>query len=81
MFMVYLMMQIHPLYLGNVLYCKNEYINLLLITNDETGHYIYIKKLENLLHTITCSYYKDCQYCPYCKKNLPADIVFEEHLE
>ena len=72
--------QVHPLYLGNVSYCKNEYINLLLITDDETGHYIYIKKLENLLNTVTCSYYKECRYCPYCKKNLPADIVFEEHL-
>ena len=72
--------QVHPLYLGNVSYCKNDYINLLLITDKDTGHYIYIKKLEHLLHSITHSQYKGCRYCPYCKKNLTVDTVFEEHL-
>ncbi len=44
---------------GNVLNCKSGMINLLLILNKEgEGHYIYVKKLERMLHTTTCSKYE-----------------------
>ena len=50
---------------GNVLHCQNGMVNLLLIENEEgQAHYIYIKKLERMLHTGTTTYYKDRKFCP-----------------
>ena len=53
----------------------------MLIKDDEdNGHYIYIKKLESLLHTVSCSYYKDRRHCPICKKAIGRDEIFEDHM-
>ena len=63
--------EINPIRLGVKQYIKNDYINLLLIKDEDgNGHYLYIKKLENLLHTVTTGHYKDKRYCPYCRKKL-----------
>ena len=57
-------------------------INLLLIYDEEhtKSHYIYIKKLGNLLNICKTSFYKDKNFCPYCNKVVKNDIPFEEHL-
>ena len=54
----------------------------MLLINDEAdnGHYVYIKKLENLLYTVTCSHYKDRHHCPICKKVIGKDEIFEDHM-
>jgi hypothetical protein len=75
--------EINPVRLGAWAYCRNEIINLLLIKSedeDDQGHYVYIKKLENLLKTCKNSKYSDRKYCPYCRKTIPAEEVFEDHL-
>jgi hypothetical protein len=72
---------INPLRLGTIAYIKNDNINLLLIKDEkDNGHYIYIKKLEHLLHTVKTAYYKDRKYCPYCRKTIPANEIFEDHV-
>jgi hypothetical protein len=57
-------------------------VNLLLVENEAgEAHYIYIKKLERLLHTCTTGYYKDRKFCPFCSKTVSCcDETFEEHL-
>ncbi len=67
---------------GNVMYCKTGMVNLLLIENEEgEAHYIYIKKLEHLLNTVTQSFYKDKKFCPFCAKAVCCKTeTFEEHL-
>ena len=72
---------IDPERLGTIPCVKNDNINLLLIKDDEgNGHFIYIKKLETLLHTYTATNYKDRRYCPYCKGVVPKGEVYEDHL-
>ena len=72
--------EVHPLRLGSIPYIKNDTINLLLLHDGEKGHYVYIKKLEHLLHCITKGDYKDRKYCPYCKKTVPVEENFEDHI-
>ena len=57
---------------GNVLHCRGGMVNLLLVENEEEGeaHYIYIKKLERMLHTGTTGFYKDRKFCPFCSKTI-----------
>ncbi len=64
------------------MYCKTGMVNLLLIENEEgEAHYIYIKKLEHLLHTNTSGFYKDRKFCPFCAKPVCCKSeTFEEHL-
>ena len=38
---------------GNVQHCRNGIVNLLFVEEGETGHYVYIKKLEHLMRTST----------------------------
>ena len=58
--------EINPIRLGTKQYIKNDYINLLLIKDEnDNGHYVYIKKLEHLLHTVKTGFYKDRRYCPF----------------
>ena len=40
---------------GNPDYVLNDVISLLRIEDGDNGHYIYIKHLERLFHTYTCS--------------------------
>ncbi len=71
----------NPNRLGHVPYIKNGNINLLLIKDEhDNGRYLYIKKLENLLHTTTTANYKNRSYCPICRKVIVVDEVFEEHM-
>ena len=73
--------EINPIRLGTIGYVGNDNINLLLIKDeDDNGHYVYIKKLEHLIHTCKTGYYKDRMYCPYCRKTIPATEIYEEHL-
>ena len=61
---------------GNVMYCRNGLVNLLLVENEQgEAHYIYIKQLEHLLHTNTRGFYKDRKFCPFCSK--PVDCKHE----
>ena len=74
-------LNINPERLGTLTYVKNDNINLLLIRDEnDNGHYVYIKKIESLLHTCTTGYYKNRKYCPYCRKTIPADEIYEDHL-
>jgi hypothetical protein len=73
--------EINPIRLGAIPYIKNDNINLLLIKDEhDNGHYLYIKRLESLLHTATTSKYKDRNYCPYCRGLIPAGEIYEEHV-
>ncbi len=67
---------------GNVLHCREGMVNPLLVENEEgPAHYIYIKKLERMLHTGTSTYYKDRKFCPFCSKTASCfNETFEEHL-
>ena len=67
---------------GNVLNCRSGMINLLLSTNDDgEGHYIYVKKIERMLHSPTCTFYKYRKVCPFCNKTVKCcDQTFKEHL-
>ncbi len=73
---------IYMLRAGNGLNCRSGMIHLLLITNDDVeGHYIYIKKLDRMLHTTTTTYYKYRKCCPFCNTTVKCcDQTFEEHL-
>ncbi len=60
-------------------YVKNGIINLLLIKDEHNnGRYLYIKKLENFLHTTKAANYKNRSYCPLCRNVIGADEIFEE---
>ena len=73
--------EINPKRLGHIPYIKNGNINLLLIKDEhDNGHYLYIKKLENLLHTTTAANYKNRSYCPICRKVIGVDEIFEDHM-
>ena len=73
--------EINPCRLGHIPYIKNGNINLLLIKDEhDNGHYLYIKKLENLLHTTTAANYKNRSYCPICRKVIGVDEIFEDHM-
>ena len=73
--------EIDPCRLGTIQYVKNDNINLLLIKDEDVnGHFIYIKKLENLMHSVKNSQYKDRDFCPHCKKVIGVGEVYEEHL-
>ena len=73
--------EINPKRLGHIPYIKNGNINLLLIKDEhDNGHYLYIKKLESLLHTNTASNYKNRSYCPICRKVIGVDEIFEDHM-
>ena len=73
--------EINPIRLGHIPYIRNGNINLLLIKDEaDNGHYLYIKKLENLLHTVTNSHYKDRHHCPICKKVIGKDETYEDHM-
>ena len=67
---------------GNVLHCRAGMVNLLLVENEEgQAHYIYIKKLERMLHTCTTGYYKDRKFCPFCSKTVSCcEETLEEHM-
>ena len=67
--------EINPVRLGHIPYVAHDNINLLLIQDEqENGHYVYIKKLESLLHTVNSSDYKDRSIC---KKVTGKDVIFE----
>ena len=53
--------------------------NLLLITDDNTGHYIYIKNISRLLNLTKNSDHNDRRYCPYCQKCI-LDKKFDSHI-
>jgi hypothetical protein len=73
--------EINPNRSGHIPYIKNGNINLLLIKDEhDNGHYLYIKKLESLLHTTTAANYKNRSYCPICRKVIGADEIFEDHM-
>ena len=86
--------EITPIRLGTIPYVKNDNINLLLVKDErpkgapaagaavenENGHYLYIKKIESLLHTDRNEHYKDRAYCPYLRTVIKKDEIFEEHL-
>ena len=73
--------EINQIRLGHTPYINNGNINLLLIKDEvDNGYYIYIKKLENLLHTVTNSHYKDRHHCPICQKVIGKDEIFEDHM-
>ena len=73
--------EINPIRLGSIPYVKNDNINLLLIKDEQgNGHYLYIKKIERLLHTVLNSKYKDRDYCPYCRSVIATGEIYEEHL-
>jgi hypothetical protein len=73
--------QINPIRLGHIPYIKNDNINLLLIKDEnDKGHYLYIKKIESLLHTYTNNHYKDRAFCPECGKTIGKDEIFEKHM-
>ncbi len=67
---------------GNAIHCRGGMVNLLLVENEKgEAHYIYIKKLEHMLHTCTTKYYKDRKFCPFCSKTVDCkNETFEEHL-
>jgi hypothetical protein len=44
-------------------------------------NYVYIKKLEHLLHAVKTGFYKDRRYCPFCRKTIGKNEIFEEHIE
>ena len=72
--------EIDRLRLGTVQYVKNDNTNLLFIKDEHgNGHYIYIKKLESLMHTVNDSKYKDRHFCPWCNKVMQKDEMYEEH--
>ena len=70
----------NPLRLGNIQFVKNDNINLLLLTQGEKSHYIYIKKLESLLATAAHKNFKNRRYCPYCRTCILEDEIYEDHL-
>ena len=73
--------EINPNRLGHIPYIKNDNINLLLIKDEhDNGHYLYIKKLEALLHTTSAANYKNRSYCPICRKVIGVEDIFEEHM-
>ena len=73
--------EINPLRLGTIPYVKNDNINLLLIKDeDDSGQYLYVRKIESLIHTAKAAYYKDRSYCPYCRNVIAKDEIYEEHL-
>jgi len=73
--------EINPIRLGSIAYVRNDNINLLLIKDEhDNGHYVYIKKIEHLLHSVTNQKHKDCHYCPYCRKTIPASEAYEDHV-
>ena len=72
--------EVNPQRLGNLAYVKNDNINLLLLNDGDKGHYIYIKKIENLLASNKGGNNKGKHYCPYCRKTIPADENYEDHL-
>ena len=55
---------------GNLDYVTNDVISLLRIEADDNGHYIYIKHLERLFHTCTCSATVGKKICPLCEKKV-----------
>ncbi len=67
---------------GNVLHCRGGLVNLLLVENEKgEAHYIYIKNLEHMLHTVVSHYYKERKFCPFCSKTVDCKSeTFEEHL-
>ena len=68
---------------GNVLHCRGGMVNLLLVESEEgeEAHYIYIKKLERMLHTGTTGFYKDRKFCPFCSKTISCcEETLEEHM-
>ena len=73
--------EINPIRLGTIPYVKNDNINLLLIKDeDDNGHYLYVRKIESLIHTTKAAFYKDRSYCPYCRNVIGKDEIYEEHL-
>ena len=73
--------EMNPNRLGHIPYINNDNINLLLIKDEhDNGHYLYIKKLEALLHTTTAANYKNRSYCPICRKVIGVDEIVEEHM-
>ena len=58
---------------GNVEYCRNGMVNLLLVEEGEQA--------EHLMKTSTHTGYKDRRYCPYCRTGVWCrDETFEDHL-
>ena len=55
---------------GNPDYVLNDVISLLRIEDGDNGHYIYIKHLERLFHTYTCSAIVGKKICPLCEKKI-----------
>ena len=73
--------EINPIRLGAIAFVKNDNINLLFIKGDNfNGHYVYIKKIESLLSTVKNNKYQDRNYCPYCRKVIPAGEVYADHV-
>ena len=59
-------------------------VNLLYIEDDDTGqgHYIYIKKLERLMNTMSQADYKDRRHCPYCKCSIACkNESYDDHMK
>lgn len=72
--------EINPMRLGNLEFVKNDNINLLLLRDGDKGHYVYVKKIESLLACNKGGRDRGKLYCPYCRKSIPLDENYEDHL-
>jgi hypothetical protein len=66
--------------LGNAQYIYNDEINLLLLKEDNKAHYIYIKKIEHLIHLSKLTKYKNSNYCPHCRDILKPEEDYKKHV-
>jgi hypothetical protein len=66
--------------LGNTKYIYNDEINLLLLRENDKAHYVYIKKIENLVHMSSLTKLKDNHYCPHCRDVLKVGEDYKEHV-
>ena len=57
------------------------FINLLLISNDETNHYCWIKNMSRLLKTQTNKHKSGRVFCYTCLSSFQSNTSLEKHTE